>query len=181
MPLLALFLCSPVSGALLARAPAPRMMGGLTGLPRMPVRAWPLTKQFNPGGEYNEQIATLWRDLELVYGSDEATFRAVKRLPSLVNPQVSNRFIFAKTKSVLVQLLGSEPAAIDLLSKDPSLLQAAPGASYESLNPRVERMAAGEIPPTAAGGMGGAAAPLFLLVAVGAVAAAANYLGFSPS
>jgi len=54
-------------GLAYARAPPPRM-GGLTGLPRIPPKALALTKKFNPGGSYTEPIATLWRDLETLYG-----------------------------------------------------------------------------------------------------------------
>ncbi|EOD21404.1 hypothetical protein EMIHUDRAFT_241232 [Emiliania huxleyi CCMP1516] len=38
---------------------APAAMGGYTGLPRMPVKAWPLTRRWNPTLEYRENIATL--------------------------------------------------------------------------------------------------------------------------
>ena len=52
------------------RAPPPTM-GGLTGLPRIPKRALALTKPWNPGGSYTEPIATLWRDLETLYGRED--------------------------------------------------------------------------------------------------------------
>ena len=75
------------------RTPVVRM-GGPSGLPRMPIRAWPLTKKFNPSMGYDERIATLWRDLEITFGMDEdLTFRAVKRLPSLMNPEESSRWV----------------------------------------------------------------------------------------
>ena len=53
-----------------SRAPPP-MMGGLTGLPRIPDRALRLTKPWNPTAEYSERIATLWRDLETLYGIED--------------------------------------------------------------------------------------------------------------
>ena len=37
----------------------------------MPVRAYPLVKRWNPSGEYSERIATLWRDLETLYGTED--------------------------------------------------------------------------------------------------------------
>ena len=48
-------------------------MGGYTGLPRMPVKAWPLTRRWNPTLEYRENIATLWRDLETLYAVEGST------------------------------------------------------------------------------------------------------------
>ena len=142
------------------RCPQP-MMGGLTGLPRIPPQALQATRSFNPGGEYKETIATLWRDLETLYGNEEVaglggsrTYRdsarlvdtgvktgkfrgftydedmrvktvlnAVKQVPSLLNPDVSNRFVFAKSKAILVGKLGSQSAAIDAMKQDPTLLQ----------------------------------------------------------
>ena len=113
----------------------------------------------NPGGEYKESIATLWRDLETLYGTEgvvaggsrtqrddsravqgertgltrgftrvidlrQATVMAAVRLePSLLNPQVSNRFTFARSKAALVRVLGTEAAAIDVMRQDPSVLQ----------------------------------------------------------
>ena len=69
----ALTSCMLLPGSTLLLAPllappparhAPPAMGGYTGLPRMPVKAWPLTRRWNPTLEYRENIATLWRDLE---------------------------------------------------------------------------------------------------------------------
>ena len=142
------------------RAPHPSM-GGLTGLPRIPPAALRLTKPFNPSGSYTEPIATLWRDLETLFGMEDIaglggsrTYRdssrlvdsgkstnkfrgftysvdqrqatvlsACKRVPSLLNPAVSNRFAFAKAKAVLVSKLGSQQAAIEVMKKDPTILQ----------------------------------------------------------
>ena len=68
---------APVSGAHTAatsyarsgaRYTPPVQMGGLTGLPRLPKEALRLTKSYNPDLEYTERIATLWRDLETLYG-----------------------------------------------------------------------------------------------------------------
>jgi hypothetical protein len=136
-------------------------MGGTTGLPRIPGRALGLTRSFNPGMGYTEPIATLWRDLETLYGrEDEAglggsrtyrdtnryvdsgvktgrfrgftrsvdmreqtVFEAVKKEPSLLNPAVSNRFTFARSKAILVNKLGSQQAAIGVMIQDPSILR----------------------------------------------------------
>lgn len=125
---------------------APLQMGGLTGLPRIPARALPLTKKWNPSGAYSERIATLWRDLETLYGVEDIAglggsrsqaevgrfvdsgvktgkfrgftysvdlrqgevFDAVKKVPTLLNPAVSNRFELARAKAVLVDTLGSQ-------------------------------------------------------------------------
>ena len=117
-------------------------MGGLTGLPRLPVRVVALTKAFNPTGEYREPIATLYRDLERTLGSDEdLTLRVLRRNPSLLNPAVANRFVFSDTKRELERALGSERAAIDKMAADPSLLLS-PGNRYDTLNPRLERLLA---------------------------------------
>ena len=177
----------------MARCPPP-MMGGLTGLPRIPSKGLALTKKFNKGGSaraivpvvrlcllscrcvppvvpltysccpsrsvYTEPIATLWRDLETLYGFEgvvtggsrggsfrdtsragrgentgkfrgltysvdqraETVFKAVKKYPDLLNPAVSNRFTFATSKTILVEKLGSEKAAISLMLQDPSIL-----------------------------------------------------------
>ena len=48
------------------RCPQP-MMGGLTGLPRIPPQALQATRSFNPGGEYKETIATLWRPGNVIW------------------------------------------------------------------------------------------------------------------
>jgi len=143
------------------RCAPPVMMGGLTGLPRIPQAALPLTKKWNPSGSYSERIATLWRDLETLYGMEDTaglggsrTYRdtnryvdsgektnrfrgmtysvdvrekmvlaACRKVPSLLNPDVSNRFVFATSKQILVQKLGSQQAAIDVMKADPSILQ----------------------------------------------------------
>ena len=62
-----------------SRAPAPVMMGGLTGLPRVPAAALPLTRPWNPSGAYSEPIATLWRDLETLFDTDFANLRLMAR------------------------------------------------------------------------------------------------------
>ena len=49
---------------------------------------------------------------------------AVERVPSLLNPAVSNRFAFGKAKAVLTDKFGSQKAAIGVMKLDPSLLQA---------------------------------------------------------
>lgn len=70
-------------------------MGGPSGLPRMPVRGWQYTKSYNPSGEYNERIATLYRDLEITLGTfdspnEDLALRAVKRLPDIINPECAS-------------------------------------------------------------------------------------------
>ena len=50
-------------------------MGGPSGLPRMKPADWKYTKSFNPTMEYNERIATLYRDLEIVLGTDDSPVR----------------------------------------------------------------------------------------------------------
>ena len=42
---------------------------------------------------------------------------------NLLNPQVSNRFEFARSKAILVSTLGSQQAAIEVMKQDPSILQ----------------------------------------------------------
>ena len=53
----------------------------------------------------------------------KTVLNAVKQVPSLLNPDVSNRFVFAKSKAILVGKLGSQSAAIDAMKQDPTLLQ----------------------------------------------------------
>uniref|UniRef100_A0A7S0Q426 Uncharacterized protein n=1 Tax=Coccolithus braarudii TaxID=221442 RepID=A0A7S0Q426_9EUKA len=59
------------SALLPARRSTPLTMGGLTGLPRIPPQALALTRKWNPGCEYSETIATLWRDLCTLYGEEQ--------------------------------------------------------------------------------------------------------------
>jgi len=151
------------------RCPPPQM-GGLTGLPRIPTKALKLTKKWNPSCEYSERIATLWRDLETLYGNEEIAglgggrttieqgryvdsgistnkfrgftynvdlrveevYKVVKRHPSLLNPEVSNRFVFARSKTILVQKLGSQTAALKVMKKDPAILQVGDDLAYLS-------------------------------------------------
>ncbi|KAL1526041.1 hypothetical protein AB1Y20_020862 [Prymnesium parvum] len=144
--------------AALRRAPPPRM-GGLTGLPRIPSKALRLTRGFNPSCAYTEPIATLWRDLETLYGYEgvvaggsrtqrdssrlarggatgkfrglsynvdlraETVYAMVRKEPSLLDPEVSNRFTFVKSKAILVEKLGSEKAAIELMLAQPAILR----------------------------------------------------------
>jgi len=127
---------------------APPAMGGYTGLPRMPVKAWPLTRRWNPTLEYRENIATLWRDLETLYAFEGSTsiagggvvrldasrsvkgdktglsrglnravdlraelvYEMARREPSLLNPAVSNRFVFAESKRLLALKVPRPPA-----------------------------------------------------------------------
>ncbi len=48
----------------ISRAPPPVMMGGLTGLPRMPVKAWALTKKWYTA-DFDETAASAGRQLAL--------------------------------------------------------------------------------------------------------------------
>ena len=95
-------------------------MGGPSGLPRMPIAGWKHTKPFNPSMQYEERIATLYRDLEITLGTtdkpnERLALAAVKRLPDLINPAASSRWVFFRTKDLLVNKLGSEQAAIQLM------------------------------------------------------------------
>ena len=145
-----------------ARAP-PLRMGGYTGLPRVPPKAWALTKKWNPDGEFQEMTAMMWRDLETLYtiegvnniaggggqiqgvdysrstrGAQTGLTRGGTRLedqranmiygickkePALLNPAVSNRFVFVESKRNLVEILGSEQAALSVMKQQPSLLR----------------------------------------------------------
>ena len=174
-------LCAHVSSFVVPAA-APRSsysrstavtMGGPSGLPRMPIKAWPLTKRFNPGGQYDERIATLWRDLEITFNMDEdATFKAVKRVPSLMNPEESSRWVFFRSKDLLIKKLGSEQAAINLMAKDPSLLLC---PQYDGLNPKLEAMLSAEdIASVKAGGSG--PSPVVIIGGVATVGAAIVYI-----
>ena len=39
------------------------------------------------------------------------------------SPEVSNRFVFVRSKTILVQKLGSQTAALQVMKKDPAILQ----------------------------------------------------------
>ena len=163
----------------------PVQMGGLTGLPRIPPKALALTKKFNPGGSYSEPIATLWRDLETLYGIEgvvtggsrtgidasrlgrgESTgkFRgmtysvdqraqmvlsAVKKDPNMLNPEISNRFVFAQSKAILVEKLGSEQAAIAVMKADPSILREGEALEDMSVGKIKSRMLMQQMAPAA--------------------------------
>mmetsp|Transcript_908 Transcript_908/g.1839 ORF Transcript_908/g.1839 Transcript_908/m.1839 type:complete len:194 (+) Transcript_908:43-624(+) len=180
-------------------------MGGLTGLPRIPKEALSVTRPWNPTCEYTERIATLWRDLETLYGVEAiaglggsrtgydasrlvdsgvktgkfrgftrdvdtrvvTVLKAVRREPSLLNPEVSNRFEFATSKAILVDTLGSQQAALSVMQQDPSILQ---------LGDALEEMSAGAIRARAASKQLAANLPLLVLV-VGLVAVAATDIG----
>ena len=184
--------------------PAVRM-GGLTGLPRIPREALAATKSFNPGLEYTERIATLWRDLETLYGVEAIAgvggsrtgidasrlvdsgvktnkfrgftrdidtrvarvLKAVRKEPSLLNPEVSNRFEFATAKAILVDKLGTQEAAIKVMEQDPSILQLG-DALYE--------MSAGSIRSRANTKQLTSSLPLLVLL-LGLVAVATTDLG----
>ena len=156
-------------------------MGGPSGLPRIPQRALPLTKSFNPEMKYNLDIATLWRDLEITYGTEdspneELAFRAAKRCPSLLNPAEQSRWVFFSSKDLLMKATGDEQAAIKILSQDPTLLSC---AKYDGLNPKLEAMLqeAGVNPSMASTGPGGGGlSPTVALGGVGLAAAAAAFL-----
>ena len=53
----------------------------------------------------------------------EMVYAMVKKDPNLLNPAVSNRFVFAKSKSILVEKLGSESAAIGVMKQFPGVLR----------------------------------------------------------
>ena len=117
-------------------------MGGPSGLPRMKPQGWKFTKAFNPSMQYDERIATLYRDLEITLGTTDKpnealAMRAVKQEPNLINPAESSRWVFFRSKDLLIQKLGSENAAIALMAKDPNLLL---HPKYDGLNPRLEAM-----------------------------------------
>ena len=95
---------------------------------------------------------------------------ALRREPSLLNPSVSNRFVFATSKSLLVEILGSQSAALNAMKQDPSLLQE--GDALEEMSAMQIQMR------TSAKQLSAAALPA--LLAVGA-AAAANELGYVPA
>ena len=62
----------------ISRAPPPVMMGGLTGLPRMPVKAWALTKKWYTA-DFDETAASAGRQL----ASQCLRWQRVEARPSL--------------------------------------------------------------------------------------------------
>lgn len=117
-------------------------MGGPSGLPRMKPAGWKYTKAFNPLMEYDERIATLYRDLEIVLGTtdkpnEQLAMRAIQQCPDLINPAASSRWVFFRSKDLLTKKLGSESAAITTMAKDPNLIL---HPSYDGLSPMLEAM-----------------------------------------
>lgn len=142
----------------------------------MKPQGWKYTKAFNPSMEYNERIATLYRDLEITLGTTDSpnealAMRAIQRVPNLINPAESSRWVFFRSKDLLTQKLGSEDAAIKLMAKDPALML---HPKYDGLNPKLEAMLTPEDlrAVKASGGGGGVSTPVVLaVVVVGALGA----------
>ena len=162
------------------RSPVVRM-GGPSGLPRIPQRALPLTKKYNPSMEYDLEIATLWRDLEITFGTpdspnEDLAFKAAKRCPDLLNPKASSRWVFFRSKDLLIKATGSERGAISVINKDPGLLLC---NKYDQLNPKFEQMMLDAGVDTKASGIAGPGVSPEVIaggvaVAAGIVLAAAN-------
>ena len=93
--------------------------------------------------------------------------KAVRKEPSLLNPEVSNRFEFATAKAILVDKLGTQEAAIKVMEQDPSILQLG-DALYE--------MSAGSIRSRANTKQLTSSLPLLVLL-LGLVAVATTDLG----
>ena len=126
---------APAGRVISVRTPRARMMGGETGLPLAPARVWRLI-----GREYDEVTARFWQALVITFipssdgtasfggrgildkAAQNRAFEAAQKAPSLLDPLVADRFAFAAIKRSLVSALGSEAAALDVLSKDPTLL-----------------------------------------------------------
>ena len=63
---------------------------------------WKYTRKFNPSMEYDERIATLYRDLEVTLGTKDSpnerlALQTVAKLPDLINPEASSRWVFFRT------------------------------------------------------------------------------------
>ena len=116
---------APPRQAIRAQRSSSPSMGGPAGLPRIPDRALPLTKRFNPGGGYNERIATIWRDLETLYGREDVaglggarTYRDTKRY---VDSGVKTGRFRGFTRSIDLR----EQTVFNAVKKEPSLLDPA--------------------------------------------------------
>ena len=72
-------------------------------------------------GQKTNKFRGFTRDVDV---RQQTVLGALRREPSLLNPQVSNRFEFARSKAILVSTLGSQQAAIEVMKQDPSILQA---------------------------------------------------------
>ena len=138
---------------------------------------WKYTKSFNPSMEYDERIATLYRDLEITLGTtdkpnEDLAMRAIKRVPNLINPAASSRWVFFRSKDLLTQKLGTEQAAIAMMAKDPQLIL---HPKYDELNPKLAAMLTPEEMRAvkASGGGGAVQAPVIIagvaVLAVGAL------------
>ena len=58
-------------------------------------------------------------------------------MPDLINPDASSRWVFFRSKDLLIKKLGSEQQAIAFMSKEPALLL---HPRYDGLNPKLEEM-----------------------------------------
>mmetsp|Transcript_25908 Transcript_25908/g.83698 ORF Transcript_25908/g.83698 Transcript_25908/m.83698 type:complete len:220 (-) Transcript_25908:119-778(-) len=69
-------------------------------------------------------VAGLWAACITAYGSEELALRAVTQNPTILNPLYTDPpSVIANSKRALVQVLGGEEEAIDVMLKNPAVLQ----------------------------------------------------------
>lgn len=69
------------------------------------------------------QIQTLWTKLKQVYGTESLAIQGIRRNPQIINPSYSYRpNALTESKKVLLEYM-SEEEAIDVMLKNPSVLQ----------------------------------------------------------
>jgi len=69
-------------------------------------------------------VAGLWSTCVAAYGSEELALRAVTQNPTILNPKYTNPpTVISNSKKALIDVLGSEAAAIEVMLKNPAVLQ----------------------------------------------------------
>jgi hypothetical protein len=69
-------------------------------------------------------VAGLWAACITAYGSEELALRAVTQNPTILNPLYTDPpSVIANSKRALVQVLGGEDEAIEVMLKNPAVLQ----------------------------------------------------------
>lgn len=84
-------------------------------------------KQYEP-----QQLASLWRALREIYTSEELALQAVQENPQILNPSYTKAERAKTSRACLVELMGEEDA-LDVMLKNPALLQC--GAALANAQP----------------------------------------------
>ena len=157
-------------------------------LPRPPQEVLELletrfTKVYDP-----VEINALWAQVKSCYGTEVRAIEAVSRQPFLLNPTYTwPPPLLSRSKEALVEVLGSEAEALEVMRKNPAVLQCGAPGLLELGGDEIKLFAnlryfGSQVPPQAAAGLGIGFAVLLFLTTAGSAAggeALAPLLGIS--